>query len=382
MKKIFTFTLSILFTLPIIASATTFTELPDMELGFTGSPVVEVQKFLNTNGYTVNEVAGEPGSVGYEGTYFGKLTQKALSLFQTKNNIVPMSGYFGAKTKAVFDEHVLKTSEEGNLSSSSGPASISETMEIQENSKKSAYANPAYTITVNHYKDGKYFTSQYYIYPTYSSFTFTYTLGWKKEVVDHYGDFVKWGGICSGTKGNVCVFTIWGTSGNRTIEVYSKSKLYTLTTETKGRGSISGTDGIKENQTKKYKFGTKVSLKQIASKDHTFGGWSGACSGKKDCIIKMDSDKKVVAEFVKENMCTKKQYDEWLRVTTELQKVRDLNAKLAAQNESLQEKINKTEEEIAKLAKTKKSLKELQKERDALAKYAEDLSKCEQGVVY
>jgi hypothetical protein len=116
MKKLFIYTLSLLFVVPFITSAASFTEYPDMELGFTGSPVMEVQKFLNTNGYTVNEVVGEPGSLGYEGTYFGKLTQKALSLFQTNNNITPAQGYFGKKTKDVFDSKNITNVSEATIS--------------------------------------------------------------------------------------------------------------------------------------------------------------------------------------------------------------------------------------------------------------------------
>jgi uncharacterized repeat protein (TIGR02543 family) len=114
MKKLFTYTLSLLLIVPFITHAQ-FENYPDMELGYTGEPVVELQKFLNANNYIINPIVGEEGSIGYEGTYFGKLTQKALSLFQKDNNILPSVGYFGTKTKAGINS-VIKKAEEGTLS--------------------------------------------------------------------------------------------------------------------------------------------------------------------------------------------------------------------------------------------------------------------------
>ncbi len=85
-------------------SAATFSSAPDLELGDTHPIVTEIQKFLNSNGYTINPIQGESGSIGYESNYFGSLTQKALSLFQSNNNIIPAKGYFGVKTKAKIGE--------------------------------------------------------------------------------------------------------------------------------------------------------------------------------------------------------------------------------------------------------------------------------------
>lgn len=105
---------SFIFLIPFIVSAQ-FEQFPDMEIEYTGSPVVELQKFLNTNNYIVNSTAGEEGSVGYESDYFGVLTQKALSLFQKDSGVLPSAGYFGAKTKAKINEAIQKA-EEGDLS--------------------------------------------------------------------------------------------------------------------------------------------------------------------------------------------------------------------------------------------------------------------------
>lgn len=111
--KIITLCLSI-FLIPFIVSAQ-FEQFPGMEIGYTGSSVIELQKFLNTNNYIVNPVIGEEGSTGYESNYFGEFTQKALSLFQKDSGVLPFAGYFGAKTKAKINE-VIQKAEEGDLS--------------------------------------------------------------------------------------------------------------------------------------------------------------------------------------------------------------------------------------------------------------------------
>ncbi|MEN9921466.1 MAG: hypothetical protein RLZZ517_444 [Candidatus Parcubacteria bacterium] len=95
----------LMFTSPVFAG--TFSQAPDLELGIKNSFVIQLQQFLNSNGYTVNSTLGEPGSKGYESDYFGSLTQKALSLFQSSNNINPAQGYFGTKTKTVIDSQNL-----------------------------------------------------------------------------------------------------------------------------------------------------------------------------------------------------------------------------------------------------------------------------------
>ncbi len=100
-------------------SAATFSSAPDLELGDTHPFVTTLQQFLNSNGYTVNSIQGEPGSTGYESNYFGVLTQKALSLFQTKNDITPAQGYFGTKTKGAMDGMNVVAVKQGALSSGS-----------------------------------------------------------------------------------------------------------------------------------------------------------------------------------------------------------------------------------------------------------------------
>lgn len=71
----------------------------DLELNIEGEDVRLLQQFLNSQGFILN-TSGLPGSPGYESTYFGNLTQSALSKFQIKHNITPTAGYFGPKTRA------------------------------------------------------------------------------------------------------------------------------------------------------------------------------------------------------------------------------------------------------------------------------------------
>ncbi|MBC7766909.1 fibronectin type III domain-containing protein [Arenimonas sp.] len=60
--------------------------------------VLNLQRFLNAQGYTVSKVGA--GSVGKETTLFGSATKAALIKFQKANGIVPASGFFGPLTRA------------------------------------------------------------------------------------------------------------------------------------------------------------------------------------------------------------------------------------------------------------------------------------------
>lgn len=74
---------------------TSFTK--DLEINMVDEEVLELQKFLNENGYTV--ATEGPGSPGNETNIFGQLTQSALIQFQLDNNISPAIGYFGPITR-------------------------------------------------------------------------------------------------------------------------------------------------------------------------------------------------------------------------------------------------------------------------------------------
>ncbi len=75
----------------------------DLEIGMKGEDVRKLQKYLNTSGYLITNIGD--GSPGYETTYFGALTKKALITFQKAKGISPAAGYFGPKTRAYIASH-------------------------------------------------------------------------------------------------------------------------------------------------------------------------------------------------------------------------------------------------------------------------------------
>ncbi len=82
----------------------------------TDPDVVELQKFLNANGFTIN--TSGPGSRGSETSYFGILTQIALKKFQEANKesilepagLTSGTGVLGPHTQAFINTYSLSTS--------------------------------------------------------------------------------------------------------------------------------------------------------------------------------------------------------------------------------------------------------------------------------
>ncbi|MCF7865589.1 MAG: hypothetical protein K9M11_03735 [Candidatus Pacebacteria bacterium] len=74
-----------------------FNFLKDLSVGSVDGDVQNLQRMLNLMGYTVTTQGG--GSVGYETTYFGTNTKKALVNLQTTVGISPSRGYFGRITR-------------------------------------------------------------------------------------------------------------------------------------------------------------------------------------------------------------------------------------------------------------------------------------------
>ncbi len=70
-----------------------------------GLDILELQKFLNANGYTVALTGA--GSVGFETMYFGPATRKALIKFQRDNDIIA-NGYFGPVTRRIINQQLDK----------------------------------------------------------------------------------------------------------------------------------------------------------------------------------------------------------------------------------------------------------------------------------
>jgi hypothetical protein len=71
----------------------------DLQQGSTGSDVMALQKTLNMWPDTMVAASGA-GSPGNETTTFGPATKAAVIKFQTKYNVTPIAGYFGAKSRA------------------------------------------------------------------------------------------------------------------------------------------------------------------------------------------------------------------------------------------------------------------------------------------
>jgi peptidoglycan hydrolase-like protein with peptidoglycan-binding domain len=80
--------------------ATSFQFTQNMKLGSSGAQVLQLQKTLNSEGYTV-ATAGV-GSSGMESTYFGAKTKAAVIKFQAANN-VPATGNVFALTRAALN---------------------------------------------------------------------------------------------------------------------------------------------------------------------------------------------------------------------------------------------------------------------------------------
>lgn len=71
----------------------------NLRIGIKHPDVKRLQQYLNTHGFVV--AGSGPGSVGKETTYFGPATRNAIVRLQKAYNIVPASGMFGPKTRAV-----------------------------------------------------------------------------------------------------------------------------------------------------------------------------------------------------------------------------------------------------------------------------------------
>ena len=89
----------LIFSHPFVAEAQSHGILfsNDLHLGSTGVEVTLLQAFLNASGFQI--ASAGPGSPGQESTYFGALTQLALSHFQSIHGINPAAGYFGPITR-------------------------------------------------------------------------------------------------------------------------------------------------------------------------------------------------------------------------------------------------------------------------------------------
>src|SRR5436853_7670682 len=74
----------------VVSSGYMFTRV--LTIGSTGQDVMNLQVYLNANGYLVASVGA--GSPGHESMYFGSKTKAALAAFQAAHGIQPAVAYF------------------------------------------------------------------------------------------------------------------------------------------------------------------------------------------------------------------------------------------------------------------------------------------------
>ena len=96
-------------TTPTTTSLLKLSSSPTLKIEDTNPAVISLQQYLNNNGYIVNGVVGGAGSIGHETNKFGLKTKQALMKFQKDQNITPVDGIFGPKTKAKILEVVSGT---------------------------------------------------------------------------------------------------------------------------------------------------------------------------------------------------------------------------------------------------------------------------------
>ncbi len=84
---------------PLPTPAPTSTFINNLSMGMSNPDVKRLQQYLNKRNFVV-AVQG-PGSAGNETTYFGPATRNAVIRLQKAYGIVPTSGMFGPKTRAL-----------------------------------------------------------------------------------------------------------------------------------------------------------------------------------------------------------------------------------------------------------------------------------------
>lgn len=75
-----------------------------LKLGIRGADVLILQKYLNSHGFPVSFSGA--GSSGFESTYFGPSTKRALVKFQKANKLIA-DGILGSKTRAVINKNIV-----------------------------------------------------------------------------------------------------------------------------------------------------------------------------------------------------------------------------------------------------------------------------------
>ena len=108
----------------------------------------------------------------------------------------------------------------------------------------------------------------------------------------------SWGGDCSGTALD-CDLTM---NSLKEVTATFGPPGFTLTVTRKGKGKVTSTPtGIQCGQVCDAEFasGTEVTLKKSPKRGWKFVRWTGDCTGKRGCVLTMDSDMAVQAKFKK-----------------------------------------------------------------------------------
>ena len=112
--------------------------------------------------------------------------------------------------------------------------------------------------------------------------------------------FSDWSGACSGTS-TTCDLTLTADTGVSASFSVPPPATHKLTVALDGQGRVtanpSGLDCSGATCSSDFATGTTVAVTAAPSSGWTFGGWSGACSGKDTCSVKLDGDVQVVARF-------------------------------------------------------------------------------------
>ena len=111
--------------------------------------------------------------------------------------------------------------------------------------------------------------------------------------------FTGWTGDCSGTEPD-CLIVMNGLK--EVTATFGEPPVFDLTVTRTGKGKVTsapagivcGADCIEG-----YEDGTEVTLSKKPKKGWKFVRWTGDCTGKRGCVLTMDSDMAVTAKFKK-----------------------------------------------------------------------------------
>jgi len=114
--------------------------------------------------------------------------------------------------------------------------------------------------------------------------------------------FKNWGDACSGNLEATCTVNM---TENKQVTVFFESTLpqKLLSVSAVGNGTVNDSDQLIECGDKcsaNYNRGTKVTLTVIPDEGWKFKNWTGACSGKRACTVKLNGNRKVKAVFIRQ----------------------------------------------------------------------------------